>query len=92
MRNQILQRCEHIMHPKEERFHDSLCVLYQSIFFIIVFYSMSTLAPYKPSKQEKTIEKHSRNRMEKYTIKGSSFSRRPIDHKLSRHNLDPLPY
>ena len=53
---------------------------------------MSTVAPYKLPKQENTKAEHSRNRMEKYSIKVSSFSRRPVDRKLSRHNLDPLLY
>ena len=47
MRNQILQRCEHIMHPKQDHFHDSLCVLYQSIFIMIFSYCMDTVSPYK---------------------------------------------
>ena len=92
MRNQILQRSEHGLLPKEDHFHDSLCVFYPSIFFIIVSYSKGTVAPYKLPKQENTKAEHCSKRMEKYTIMVSSFSCRPVDRKLRRHNQDQLPY
>ena len=50
---------------------------------------MSTVAPYKLPKQENTKAKHARK---EDIIKVSSFSRKHVDRKLSRHNLDPLPY
>ena len=91
MRNQILQRYEHGLLPKEDHFHDSLCVLYQPIFIILVSFSMGIVAPYKLHRKENTKAKHSEDEKERFIIKLSSFCHKPVDYITCRHNLIRLP-